>query len=149
MLSNVEASYNDWFLLSTTLFCCGVYGVEKLLVIPLSCKNPSKNWFINSVPLSLQILLTLFFKLNSIVFIKLIISIVLFDFCFKYKIQLNHEKSSIITKIYFLPPIDSIEEGPLNQYVLILMLHLSWIQLSRDVLVFVIFKNWSTSNQII
>ena len=38
----LAASHNDRFLRSTTPFCCGVYGDEKLCEITFSTKNESK-----------------------------------------------------------------------------------------------------------
>src|SRR5438045_9511529 len=53
----LAASMRVRFFLSTTPFCCGVYGAENSCLIPSSSRNSSILVFLNSVPLSLLILL--------------------------------------------------------------------------------------------
>ena len=44
------------FLRSTTPFCCGVYGAENSCVMPKVSRYVSRPVFLNSVPLSLDVL---------------------------------------------------------------------------------------------
>src|SRR6266498_5121134 len=53
----LAASMRVRFFLSTTPFCCGVYGAENSCLIPSSSRNFSMLVFLNSLSLSLLILL--------------------------------------------------------------------------------------------
>ena len=100
---DLAASTPVLFLLSTTpLICCGVYGSEKLWLIPFHTKNLFKSRLVNYVRLSLLIRLTGSFIWSSISLTKLIKICGVFDLSLSKKTQVKRVKSSTMTIIYFL-----------------------------------------------
>ena len=108
----LPASIRVLFFLSTTPFCWGVPGAENCWVIPLTLQNSSITEFLNSVPLSLLRILTLYLVPVSISLTWSSNISAVSSFLWRKYTQVNLVNSSTMTRVYLFLLMDMTFTGP-------------------------------------